>query len=69
MSNIDCNNEHCELAAKMLDTEPGRLDYRLVGRLNEVANLAFPSKLRSRQTIALLIIQWQEKGFVAFHLI
>ena len=62
MSNIDCNNEHCEIAANILHTEPGLLDYRLVERLNQVANLSFPSKLRSRQTISLLIIQWQDNN-------
>ena len=59
MSNIDSNNEHCDIAANILSTEAGLLDYRLIEHLNCVADLAFPSKLRSRQVIALLIAQWQ----------
>jgi len=66
MSNIDCNNEHCEIAANILCTEPGLLDYRMVEYLNRVANLAFPSKLCSRQVIALLIAQWQDNNVVDF---
>ena len=61
MSNRDCNNEHCDIAAKMLSTEAGLLDYRLIERLNNVADMAFPQKLVSRQVIALLIIMWQEE--------
>ena len=60
MSNIDCNNEHCEIAANILSTEAALLDNRLIEHLNRVANLAFPSKLRSRQVVALLIAQWQD---------
>lgn len=62
MSNIDYNNEHCEIAANILSTEAALLDYRLIEYLNRVANLAFPSKLRSRQVIALLIAQWQDSN-------
>jgi len=61
MSNVDQNNEHCDIAANILSTEASLLDYRLVEHLNRVANLAFPSKLRSRQVIALLIAQWQQR--------
>jgi len=61
MSNTDYNNEHSEIAANMLHTEPGLLDYRLIERLNEVANLCSPSKLRSRQVIAFVIIQWESE--------
>jgi hypothetical protein len=57
MSNVDSNNEHCEIAAKMLCTEAGLLDYRLVDYLNRIADLAFPCKLVSREVIALAIIQ------------
>lgn len=60
MSNVDYNNEHCEIAANMLSTEAALLDYRLIEYLNRVANLAFPSRLLNRQVIALLITQWQD---------
>ena len=66
MNNLtDYNNEHNEIAANMLHTEPGLLDYRLVEQLNKVANLCLPSKLRSRQVIALLIMQWEETSILA----
>jgi len=61
---MDYRNEHCEIAAQMLDTEPGLLDYRLVERLNQVAKLVKIAgvfgRLQSRQVIASIIVQWQE---------
>jgi hypothetical protein len=61
---MDYKNKHCEIAANLLDTEPDLLDYRLVERLNQVADLVKKAtgsegSLRSRQVIALIIIQWQ----------
>lgn len=59
---MDYRNEHCKIAAQMLDTDAGLLDYRLIERLNRVADLVrfAGGSLHSRQLIALLIIQWQE---------
>ena len=64
---MDYNNEHCDIAAQMLDTEPGLLDYRLIERLNRIAayvKIAAGSdgRLRSRQIIALAIVQWQDEN-------
>jgi len=64
---MDYRNEHCEIAANMLDTDAGLLDYRLVERLNSIAayvKIAAGSdgRLRSRQIIALAIVQWQEEN-------
>lgn len=61
----DYRNEHCEIAAQMLSTDAELLDYRLIERLNRIAayvKIAAGSdgKLRSRQIIALAIVQWQE---------
>lgn len=55
-------NEHCSIAADMLGTEPGLLDYRLVEHLNNISKLVAITNeaLRNRQVIALAIIQWQE---------
>ena len=36
---MDYNNQYCKVAAKMLGTEPGLLDYRLVEHLNKIATL------------------------------
>ena len=63
----DHRNEHCEIAANMLSTDAGLLDYRLIERLNRIAayvKIAAGSdgKLRSRQIIALAIVQWQEEN-------
>lgn len=49
----------------MLNTEPDLLDYRLIERLNQIADLVKKvtngeGKLRSRQVIAFVIVQWQE---------
>ena len=59
---MDYNNQYCIIAAKMLNTEPDLLDYRLIKHLNRVANLTKISggQLWSRQVVALAIIQWQE---------
>jgi hypothetical protein len=59
---MDYNNQYCENAAKMLHTEPGLLDYRLVEHLNKIAALVKNAngELWSRQIVALAIVQWQE---------
>jgi len=61
---MDYNNQYCEIAAKMLYTEPGLLDYRLVEHLNKIATLVknVGGELWSRQIVALAIIQWQESN-------
>lgn len=59
---MDYNNQYCTIAAQMLETEPGLLDYHLIEHLNRVANLVKISggELWSRQVVALAIVQWQE---------
>jgi len=63
---MDYRNEHCEIAAQMLETEPDLLDYRLVERLNQVAELVkivgVFGRLQSRQVIASIIVQWQKEN-------
>lgn len=56
------NNEHCRIAARILETEPDLLDYRLVKYLNSLATMVNNAggHLNSRQVIALAIIQWQQ---------
>lgn len=58
---LNYENKHCEIAAKMLFTEPALLDYRLTEYLNELSALVqyAGGELNSRQVIALAIIQWQ----------
>lgn len=51
-------NEHCEIAAQMLGSEAGLLDYRLIEHLNNVAYLN-GGVLDNRQVIAALITTWQ----------
>jgi len=57
------HNEHCKIAAYMLNTEPSLLDYHLVEYLNSVAEFVEKAggKLRSRQIIALAIASWQRR--------
>ncbi len=59
---MDYNNQYCEIAAKMLHTEPDLLDYRLIEHLNKIAILVknADGELWSRQIVALAIVQWQE---------
>jgi len=59
---MDYKNQYCEIAAKMLNSEPNLLDYRLVEHLNKIASLVKNAggELWSRQIVALAIIQWQE---------
>ncbi len=59
---MDYNNDHCKIAAQMLETEPDLLDYRLVERLNEIAGLVnrVNHSLMNPQVIALAIVLWQE---------
>lgn len=59
---MDYRNEYCTIAAQMLRTEPGLLDYRLIEHLNKVASLVNNVNhfLMNPQVIALAIIQWQE---------
>lgn len=59
---MNYNNQYCAIAAKMLSTEPGLLDYRLVEHLNKIATLVknADGELWSRQIVALAIVQWQE---------
>ena len=57
MSYNDHHNDHCEIAADMLGTDPGLLDYRLVRRLNAVAAL---TPLTDKQVIATIIVNWRE---------
>jgi len=61
---MNYDNEYCELAAEMLNTEADLLDYLLVERLNRVADYVEVSgrtqgTLRSRQVIASIIVQWE----------
>lgn len=59
---IDYDNQHCKIAAQMLYSEPGLLDYRLVEYLNRVAMLTYNAGglLVSRQVIAMAIVAWEE---------
>lgn len=59
---VNYNNDHCRIAANMLGTELGLLDYRLVDRLNEIDSLVnrVNHSLMNPQVIASVIIQWQE---------
>lgn len=59
---LDYDNEHCRIAALMLYTEPGLLDYRLVEYLNHIAILTHNAggELVSRQVIAMAIVAWEE---------
>ena len=58
---MDYDNDYCKIAAQMLYTEPGLLDYRLVEHLNEIAGLVSKVNhfLMNPQVIALAIVQWQ----------
>lgn len=59
---LNYENEHCRIAAKMMNTEAGLLDYRLVEYLNSCASLVNTcgGELASRQAIAVAIINWRE---------
>ena len=60
----DYHNLRCEIAAEMLDTSAWLLDCKLVAKLNEVhrlVNCVGEGKLCSRQIIALIIADFQEK--------
>ncbi len=61
---LNYDNDHCKIAANMLDTEPDLLDYRLVIRLNEISLLVNKVNhfLMNPQVIALVIVQWQEEN-------
>ncbi len=61
---LNYDNDHCKIAANMLDTEPGLLDYRLVIRLNEISLLVNKVNhfLMNPQVIAVAIVQWQEEN-------
>lgn len=63
MKALDYRNGHCEMAARMLNTEAGLLDYRLIEYLNRIAWLVSNANgvLVSRQVIAAAIITWQER--------
>lgn len=54
-------NKHCKIAAQMLSSEPGLLDYRLADYLNLIAELVkiAGGELVSRQVIAAAILTWQ----------
>ena len=62
MMNVGYDNLHCKIAAQMLHTQPGLLDYRLIEYLNNVADLTNSTggELKSRQVIALAIVSWRE---------
>lgn len=60
---LNYDNEHCRMAAKMLSTETGLLDYRLVEYLNSIASLVNNiggGEFVSRQAVAVAIVNWQE---------
>ena len=59
---LNYENDHCKIAANMLNTEPDLLDYRLIERLNEINGLIsrVGHSLMNPQVIALTIVQWQE---------
>lgn len=59
---LNYENDHCRIAANMLNTEPDLLDYRLIEHLNNVSNLVGNVNhfLMNPQVIASIIIQWQE---------
>ena len=59
---LNYENDHCKIAANMLDTEPGLLDYRLIERLNEINGLVsrVGHSFMNPQVIALAIVQWQD---------
>ena len=61
---LNYDNDHCKIAANMLDTEPDLLDYRLVIRLNEISLLVNKVNhfLMNPQVIAVAIVQWQEEN-------
>jgi len=64
---MNYDNEHCKIAAQMLETEPSLLDYRLVEYLNKINNMMggglgcrFSDDAKNKEVIALAIVQWQE---------
>jgi len=57
---LNYENDICKMAAKMLYTEPGLLDYRLVEYLNELDTMiVLGGQVASRQIVALAILTWQ----------
>lgn len=60
---LNYENEICQIAAQMLHTEPGLLDYRLVEYLNEIDSLVHIADgqlvSRQRQIVALAIVTWR----------
>lgn len=58
---LDYNNDICRMAAQMLETEPGLLDYRLVEYLNEIDSLVrvVEGQVASRQIVALAVVTWR----------
>jgi len=59
---LNYDNEHCRIAAKMLETEPDLLDYRLIEYLNAISALIIcgGGEFISRQAIAVAIVGWRE---------
>ena len=45
---ISINNEQCRIAANLLETEPGLLDYRLVNYLNSFGDSPMARMARRR---------------------
>jgi len=58
---MEHNTTFCRIAANMLNTEPGLLDYRLVEYLHEINHLVSTgdSELQNREVIAAAIVQWR----------
>lgn len=61
MMALNYDNTYCQIAADMLSSSPGLLDYRLVEYLNEINQLVQHTggEFKSRQTIALAIVSWK----------
>ena len=58
---MDFNKDIFQIAAKILGTEPGLLDYRLAEYLEELDGLVgrADGQVASRQIVALAILTWQ----------
>ncbi len=59
----DYDNERCKIAADMLNKEPEALEPDFVDKINEVnglVNEACGGELRSRQVIAMIIVNFRD---------
>ena len=58
---LNYDNDVCRIAAQMLESEPGLLDYHLVEYLNEIDSLVrvVKGQVVSRQIVALAIVTWR----------